>query len=146
MTKQIRIILVDSDIDNLKYISVLLKSHFSDIFIEIYSNAKRAINRIQRNNFDIVITELNFNDDGYDGWDIIDAAYFSGKSILILSNTTLFQKFKIFFQQRSKSDRLIYLNKSYNKKDLFKYIEELLPKTVSETCILKRTERNLMLY
>lgn len=145
--KPFRFIVVDDVSAECFYLKTLLEQLYEGCSVEIFNDGKSAINRIQKNNFDIVITDVNLSENGtFNGWSVMESAYYAGKPVIIISGISLLQRYPLITKYRNFDKSMIkFVPKPIHKNVLYEKIENIKNQGFSETTVLRRLTENLKL-
>ncbi len=123
----------------------VLQVAFPGCIVENFDNGKDAITRIQSNNFDMVLTDLHLNiRDEYNGWSVMECAYYAGKPVIILSGASILERAKLWTKYSAfNKNRIKFLAKPVTVENILKNVLDIVNNNEEEITILRRLTNKL---
>ena len=126
MTK--RVIIVEDNEMTMEIYKIIFNKYIPSVEIEYINNAEDGLERVTRNNFDLLITDYNLKNDKINGMDIARLAYPLGKPILLASCHRFLPRLTLWLKYWDMWSRIKFIDKPFKMKQMVKDIKEQLKK------------------
>lgn len=143
--KTYKFIVVEDTKSHAELLESVLKNAFPGSEVEIFDNGKDAITRIQKNHFDMVLTDLHLDlTNEYNGWSVMESVYYSGKPVLIVSSASLLERVQLWTKYaKFNKNRVRFLAKPVTVKTILDNVSKIINNNEGEISILKRITKKL---
>ena len=121
-----KILLVEDNLTTAKSYKAILRTISKDIKVEVVVDADVAAKRIPKNDFDLLITDVNLKNDKIDGFKLARLAYVAGKPVMIITGSGIINRIRFYLMYHDMCESTIYLHKPINAELLRGQAKELL--------------------
>jgi len=120
------ILVVEDNEMTIEIYKIIFKKYLKNVKAEYVTDAEKAIERVTKNNFDLLIADFNLGHKTINGMDIARLTYPLGKPIIIVSGHKIIPKLILWFKYIDMFNKVMFINKPFRCKTLIKGINQQL--------------------
>ena len=121
-----KVVIVEDNEMTLDIYKLIFKKYIRNVDIECIQEAEKAIERVTKNQFDLLIADFNLGHPTINGMDIARLAYPLGKPIMIVSGHKFKPRMNLYFRYWDMFSRVTFLGKPFKCKDMVDCVNLLL--------------------
>jgi DNA-binding response OmpR family regulator len=121
-----RVLVVEENEMTMSIYKLIFEKYIPDVEVECINNANDGLERVTRNNFDLLIVDYNLKHKDINGVDIARLAYPLGKPIMLASCHKIIPRMLLWCRYWDMCHRVKFIDKPFKMKEMVKSIKEQL--------------------
>ena len=121
-----KLIVIDDDSSTIELYKRYIKYYLPEVEAEFITDAEKALRRVVKNSFDLLICDVNLKHPKIDGFKIARLAYAQGKPIIFITGTGITKKLQFYAFYPDMVKTVKYLPKPIKKDTFVNTIKEFL--------------------